>query len=184
LSATIANATGQRTAQAAAATAGIAINKTAAIGEITTSAGEAFAAAYAAIAGIPVIGPELAPAAAATAYAGAMGGLGLASAAGGYDIPSGVNPIVQTHANEMILPATYANPLRSMLKDFSAANFNAPAAGNDGGAAGGDHYHMHVHAIDGQGTLAHIRANQDVYAKAIGEMVRGGKGGVMRIPGT
>ena len=175
LSATIANATGQRTAQAAAATSGIAINKTAAIADITTSAGEAFAAAYAAIAGIPIVGPELAPAAAATAYAGAMGGLGLASAAGGYDIPSGVNPIVQTHANEMILPATYANPLRSMLKDFSAANFNAPAAGNDGGAAGGA-VHFHIHgAMDGPSFQDFLESRQDHFQGAFETMARGGK---------
>ncbi|WP_224982716.1 phage tail tape measure C-terminal domain-containing protein [Geomonas agri] len=38
------------------------------------------------------------------------------SAAGGYDIPAGVNPIVQTHAKEMILPAEYAEVIRGMAK--------------------------------------------------------------------
>lgn len=37
-----------------------------------------------------------------------------ASAAGGYDIPAGVNPVVQTHAREMILPEQYADVIRNM----------------------------------------------------------------------
>jgi len=37
-----------------------------------------------------------------------------ASAAGGFDIPSFSSPLVQTHAQEMILPATLANTVRDM----------------------------------------------------------------------
>jgi len=42
------------------------------------------------------------------------------SAAGGFDIPSGVNPVVQTHQKEMILPAEYAEVIRGMAKQPAA----------------------------------------------------------------
>ena len=82
-------------------------------GEIKKDAGAAAAGAYKAVVGIPYIGPFLAPAAAAVAYAGV---LAFESAEGGYDIPSGHNPIVQTHAREMILPEEQADTIRSLEK--------------------------------------------------------------------
>ena len=78
-------------------------------------AAQAAAGAFAATAAIPYVGPELAPAAAALAYSDTMAFGALASAAGGYDIPSNINPMVQTHASEMILPASIADPLRGMI---------------------------------------------------------------------
>ena len=36
------------------------------------------------------------------------------SARGGYDIPSGVNPITQLHEDEMVLPSQHANTIREM----------------------------------------------------------------------
>jgi len=48
------------------------------------------------------------------------GGL-LASAAGGYDIPSGINPVTQLHEREMVLPAQYADVIRSMAGGGSSA---------------------------------------------------------------
>lgn len=44
------------------------------------------------------------------------------SAAGGFDIPSGVNPVTQLHEKEMVLPSQYAEVIRGM-----AANGNQPA---------------------------------------------------------
>lgn len=98
-------------ASAAGATASAA-NATAQIG---TNAAVGASGAFASIASIPVVGPFLAPAAAAAAMAAIMGFARLVSARGGYDIPSGSNPLVQAHEEEMILPAAIANPLRSML---------------------------------------------------------------------
>ena len=37
-----------------------------------------------------------------------------ASAAQGYDIPSGVNPVTQLHQREMVLPAKHADVIRDM----------------------------------------------------------------------
>jgi hypothetical protein len=37
------------------------------------------------------------------------------SAAGGFNIPRGMNPLTQLHEEEMVLPADIANPLRSAI---------------------------------------------------------------------
>lgn len=79
--------------------------------------------AFASTAAIPVVGPALAPAAAAAAGVAAEGlaalataaaTLSIASAAGGYDIPAGVNPLTQLHEREMVLPARHADTIRRL----------------------------------------------------------------------
>lgn len=65
-------------------------------------------------AGIPIVGPILALAAMAAIFA-AVSSMGKRkSAMGGYDIPRGLNPMVQTHEEEMILPKQYANVIRGL----------------------------------------------------------------------
>lgn len=49
------------------------------------------------------------------------------SAAGGYDIPSGMNPIVQAHQREMILPERQADVIRNF------ENYDFPEPGEGGG---------------------------------------------------
>lgn len=71
--------------------------------------------AASAVAGIPIIGPGLAVAAAAEMSIMGAGYMALASASGGFDIPAGANPLTQLHASEMVLPAHIANPLRDSL---------------------------------------------------------------------
>lgn len=83
--------------------------------EIETSAATAAAGAASSQAGIPYIGPALAIAAAAAMMALVLGFKSKISAAGGYDIPAGVNPLAQLHAQEMVLPADLAGGLRSMI---------------------------------------------------------------------
>lgn len=85
------------------------------IKNIMMSAWETMAAVYKAIAGIPVVGPVLAPIAAAGAFGVVAGYAGhLASAEGGFDIPDGVNPLTQLHKREMVLPAKQADVIRNM----------------------------------------------------------------------
>ncbi len=79
--------------------------------EIVADAKAAAAAAYKAVVGIPYVGPFLAPAAAAVAFGGVMA---FASAAGGYDIPAGMNPMTQLHEREMVLPAKHADVIREL----------------------------------------------------------------------
>ncbi len=99
------------------------------------------------VASIPYVGPVLA----ATAF-GAMEGFGQtamsqASAAGGYDIPAGVNPVVQTHAQEMILPAPLANSIRNMT-------------GKGGSGGGNTSTNVSVHAIDSKSFSRYLSGNK------------------------
>jgi hypothetical protein len=80
---------------------------------------------FASTAAIPIVGPELAPAAAAAAMAAAQGmaatviaasSATVASARNGFDIPAGMNPITQLHEKEMVLPAPQAQVIRDMAK--------------------------------------------------------------------
>ncbi|MEI7443262.1 MAG: phage tail tape measure protein [Burkholderiales bacterium] len=107
-----------------------------AFSDISASAARAGAAAFASTAAIPIVGPELAPAAAAASYAGAMSfasGLSVASASKGFDIPAGMNPMTQLHEREMVLPAKYADPLRDQIES--------------GGLGGGGHS-LTINAVD------------------------------------
>ena len=89
---------------------------------VSANAAQAGSGAAASQAAIPVVGPGLALAAMAAVFAAVMALGGRKSARGGYDIPSGVNPLVQTHEEEMILPSPLANAVRRM-----AARDEAPA---------------------------------------------------------
>jgi hypothetical protein len=109
---------------------------------IFADAYKAASGAYAATVGIPYIGPFIAPAAAAVAF-GAVSAFGssIPSAAGGYDIPAGINPITQLHQNEMVLPAPLADAVRSMTNGTSHTTVNLPATSM------GDHFMVHRDAL-------------------------------------
>jgi hypothetical protein len=100
--------------QTAADTAGKVAKTASAVAQVTSDAGVGAAGAASAVAAIPFVGPSLAPAAAATTFGEIMGFMStaVASAAGGYDIPAGINPVTQLHAQEMVLPASIANKVR------------------------------------------------------------------------
>jgi hypothetical protein len=116
------------------ASQGLAIDALASLKEVVNSAAAAAAKAYQALAGIPVVGPVLGAAAAAATFGAVMAFQGLiASAAGGFDIPAGLNPIAQLHQREMVLPAHIADPFRSFLADY----------GRGGGAGAGGDAHLH-----------------------------------------
>lgn len=118
-------------AESWAAAKSVALWAATAVKNIMVSAWEAMAAAYKAIVGIYLVGPYLAPIAAAAAFAGVAGiASNVMSAEGGFDIPRGVNPMVQLHEQEMVLPKAQANVIREL----------ADGGGQPGG--GGD---LHVH---------------------------------------
>lgn len=104
--------------------------------EVVHHAKAGAAAAYHAMVGIPVIGPIIAPAAAAVAFAGIMA----FSAEGGMGTVPYDNAPFLLHKNEMVLPANLATPLRSMLTT-PAANNNSPMPANDG-PSGDTHFHL------------------------------------------
>jgi tape measure domain-containing protein len=101
-------------ASAAATTKGLSI--TSALTEIGANAVRAATGAYAAIAGIPVVGPVLAPAAAAAALYGVYAlGRKMFSAEQGFGSVPYDGAVTELHKEEMVLPAKYANPLRDNL---------------------------------------------------------------------
>lgn len=133
------------------------------IASIMRSAWEAMAKAWASIP--PPFGAVVG--AVAFASVAAMAGK-VASARGGYDIPSGVNPMTQLHEEEMVLPKQYAN----VIRDMAAGN-----GGGDGGASqaatgGGDHYH--IHALDARSFERYLKSNGGALVGALKTATRNG----------
>jgi hypothetical protein len=89
-----------------------AIETVSATESITKSAAVGAAATYADVCEELPYGWLYGAAIAAAAGAAIMGFS--ASAAGGYDIPAGINPVTQLHSQEMVLPADLANNVRNM----------------------------------------------------------------------
>lgn len=101
------------------------------IKSIMMSAWEAMAAAWAALSAIPIVGPALGVAAGIAAFAGVSAIVGkVASARGGYDIPSGVNPMTQLHEEEMVLPKQHANTIRALGRSMSGGGFGGQSEGS------------------------------------------------------
>jgi hypothetical protein len=100
---------------AATQLANLVIGKATAASEIGTASAKAGAEGTASWAGAPWPINMGAPAFGASMAATAASFGALLSAAGGFDIPAGVNPITQLHQREMVLPASIADPLREQL---------------------------------------------------------------------
>lgn len=107
---------GQQVATQAGASAATAATKAGeATAVVSANAAEAASGAAASQSAIPIIGPALAIGAFAAIMAMVMGARSsIKSAAGGYDIPAGINPVTQLHAEEMVLPAEHANTIREL----------------------------------------------------------------------
>jgi hypothetical protein len=137
-------------ATAAAGAEKLAVEGSVSLSVIAMRAYQAAAGAYAAIAAIPYVGPVLAPIAAGVALAGAIAfAKNIFSAEGGFDIPKGTNPIVQTHANEMILPSRHADTMRALSEMHL-----------QGGLAGGRGDHYTVNALDSRSFDRMLRGRQ------------------------
>jgi hypothetical protein len=108
----------------AATTAGKATEIASDASTINKNAYTAASGAYAAVAGIPYVGPVLAPIAGATALAAVLA-YDVLSAEGGLAVPAGVNPLVQLHENETVLPADIAQPLNTFLGSSAISNSNS-----------------------------------------------------------
>lgn len=116
-------------------------NKASAASSIAANAGVAATAAMASVAAIPFYGWAMAPEVGATTGSEAEAiGFGFFSAEGGMDIPRGMNPVVQTHAEEMILPRPIANTVRDAMSSYRGG---AGGAGGRGGSV------VHLHAKSG-----------------------------------
>jgi hypothetical protein len=152
-----------------------------AIKSVTASAVKAGGEAASSQAGIPIIGPALAVGAMTAMVAVVMGLLGnLSSARDGFDIPSGVNPITQLHAREMVLPAEQADVIRGMAGNggmfgsIMKAFVDSGQAGPAGGGGDGGEVHLHFHGpADGNSIRAFVQTQE--FARAFREMQRRGR---------
>lgn len=117
----------QAAADAAQAATTAAVN----VAQASSYAAVAAAAGAAAVAGIPLVGPELAVTAAAALYAQGMSYAGLAAFEGGGIIPN--TGIAMVHRGEAVIP----QPLTRMLTD---------TAENGGNSSGGGHQFHSVYA--------------------------------------
>lgn len=124
---------------------------------------EAGTGAAAAVAPIPFIGPVMALAAMASVFAAVMAMSSRKSAARGYDIPKGLNPLVQTHEEEMILPSEHANTIRSLAELARSGNL-----GGDGGSSNVVNYHDH----SGKLSDKEIKEKAHVIAREMSRMAR------------
>jgi hypothetical protein len=145
--------------------AGAAAQKAIDSSTIFADASRVAAGAYAAMAGIPIIGPELGAAAAAASYAGAL-------AFNSFDIGAWTVPhdqLAMVHRNELVMPAAEAGAFRDML-----------SGGGARGDGGGSNVsvtpttHFHVSAIDGASVDQFLRNNQRGMMRSIDEAVRHG----------
>jgi tape measure domain-containing protein len=96
--------------------------------EMFRAAAQAAARTWAAVAAIPIVGPVLAPPAAAAAFIGVMA-LGAVSAERGAVLPD-ENTIAFLHPKEMVLPAHLSQGLQSMLSN--GGNMMAQSANSIG----------------------------------------------------
>jgi hypothetical protein len=148
----------------AAKVAMFAKEKLLALAGIGADAAKAGSGAAASQASIPIAGPFLAAAALAATFAAVMAmGSRVPSAAGGFDIPKGVNPLTQLHEREMVLPARHADVIRAM-------------ADGGGGAGGGGENHFHFNGYNSR-ELEHLmtqRGGADVLVKVLTERRRNG----------
>jgi len=107
--------TAEKGLEAAGAVSTVAIKTAESTAVVAANAAEAGSGAAASQASIPIIGPGLALAAMAAVFAAVMALTSRKSAARGYDIPKGLNPVTQLHEEEMVLPQKYANVIRGMV---------------------------------------------------------------------
>jgi hypothetical protein len=150
--ATVVGAATRGAVQQAAHKQGLAASAASAIKEIATSAYVTMANVYRSVSAIPYIGWILAPIAAAAAGAAVIGfGGSISSAAGGYDIPAGANPMTQLHSREMVLPAPLADVIRGMAGQGSGGGALASAPSYS------PHVSFNIHALDGANVNSWLR---------------------------
>jgi hypothetical protein len=130
------------------------MSKTSGATQVAANASAAATAAMASVAAIPVTGWAMAPGVGAATFAQAMSFM--PSAEGGWDIPRGINPMLQAHSGEMVLPEKQADVIRNMA---------------DSGAGGGSSTtHLNIKALDGKSVQKVLTRNAGHVQKAVKKM--------------
>jgi hypothetical protein len=156
--ATEAGAAARSAAEGEGLAAGLAMRALNAVKSIATDSAQAFGGIFAFLA--PILGPAAAgPAAAgeATVMAAASG---IASAAGGWVVPS--DQLAMVHQNEMILPANISQGLQGMI------------SGSGGAGAGASPVVINISAIDGQDVKRFFHSNGNLLVSALNKAMRNG----------
>ena len=133
-----------------------------AISQITAAAGVAGANTFASTTAIPIVGPELAPAAAAASVSSTMAFSSLAFAEKGMQVDR--DRLVFAHKDEQILPSNIANGLTNMINNGGAnsKNNNSQPSGKSFGDV-----HLHVHPLDGQSFMSFMKSKGDELSKLV-----------------
>jgi hypothetical protein len=155
--ATEAGAAARTAAEGEGMAAGLAIKAANAVKSIMTDSAQAFSGIFGFLA--PLMGPAAAgPAAAgeATVMAAASG---IASAAGGWVVPS--DQLAMVHQNEMILPANISQGLQNMIS-------------GGGAAAGANPVVVNISAIDSQDVKRFFQSNGSLLVSALNKAMRNG----------
>lgn len=163
--ATQAGASARGSSEFAALMKGIATRVANAISSITTDAGKAGAAAYASTAEIPIIGPELAPGAAAAAIATVQSMVGFVAFEKGGNVPADM--FAMLHKDEMVLPAGLANRVRGMP--------------DEGGGAIHFTYNPVINAIDRRGVETVLKQHGDVIGDILLNQMRKMRTGINKL---
>jgi hypothetical protein len=154
--ATEAGAAARTAADGEGMAAGLAMKALNAVKSITTDSAQTFSGIFAFLA--PLMGPAAAgPAAAGEATVMAAAG-GIASAAGGWVVPS--DQLAMVHQNEMILPANISQGLQSMI--------------SAGGGTGASPVVINVSAIDSQDVKRFFQSNSSTLVAALNKAMRNG----------
>jgi hypothetical protein len=158
----------EKTADAGAAAASIAASKVTAAQEIATQAAVGFAAAYASISAIPIIGPELAPGVAAGTYAAIMGAEGMGMAEQGAFLNEDM--MILAHKNEMILPASLSSGMASMIADNKNGGHDDARKGRGGVSIG----KLELHTIDAKSFGDRLEDHADQFVAMVKKKMRHG----------
>ena len=130
----------------------------------------AAAAVYDDVSQIPYVGWILAPPAAAAAAAAVLAfGDAIPSSAGGlWTVPQ--DTLAMVHAQETILPANIASPMRAFFEGGGAAA--GQGAGSPGVSAGD--MHVHVHAADSRDAMNFFKRNASALSEVLLGEIRNG----------
>lgn len=135
------------------------IETTLGLKQVIHAAAVAAAKTWAAVAEIPIVGPFIAPAAAAAAFAGVVAFESLAAAEEGAYVPR-TQPVL-AHAGEIILNPQQTRDVGTMAKSF-----------NEGGGGGGN---IAIHAFDSKSIASFLHGNQSAFLKMVRNAVRNGQ---------
>lgn len=162
----IAGIEAKESADVTAAGATYSIGAAAAAAEIAQAAAVAAANAYAATAAIPIVGPALAPAAAAEAFSSVIGLEGLAFAEQGALLPA--NTLAYLHKDEMVLPAQLSKGLQGII---AGGQPNSPA-----GDSSESHFHFSpvIQAFDSAGVDKVLKDHQRTFIRNMQSWARSG----------